>query len=50
MINQCIDIAVPLNGISTFHENIHLISVPDKGTSNSRNLAMLHMKGDIGVF
>ena len=50
VINQCIDIAVPLNGISTFHENIHLISVPDKGTSNSRNLAMLHMKGDIGVF
>ena len=50
VINQCIDIAVPLNGISTFHDNIHLISVPDKGTSNSRNLAMLHMKGDIGVF
>lgn len=49
VINQCINIAVPQNEITTFHKNIHMISVADKGTSNSRNMAMMHMKGDIGV-
>lgn len=50
VINQCINIAVPQNEFTVFHKNIHVISVSDRGTSNSRNMAMMHMKGDIGVF
>lgn len=50
VINQCITVDVPLEEIESFHENIRIISVCDKGTSNSRNMAMSCMTGDVCVF
>ena len=49
IINQCIDIDVSKE-IKTPHKNIRIISVKEKGTSISRNLALKNMTGDIGTF
>lgn len=49
IINQCINIDLP-EMIHVPHDNIKIISVKDKGTSNSRNLAMENMSGDICTF
>lgn len=49
VINQCIDIDVPTE-IIVQHKNIRVISVRQKGTSVSRNLAIENMQGDICTF
>lgn len=48
VINQCFNIDVPT--INDIPSNIRIISVKDKGTSNSRNLALKNINGDIIVF
>ncbi|NBM53725.1 glycosyltransferase [Proteus sp. G2669] len=49
VINQCIDIPLP-SKIDIPHDNIRVLSVTEKGTSVSRNLAIKNMIGDICTF
>lgn len=49
VINQCINIPLPQKELSHFNKNVKIISTLEKGTSNSRNLAIENMRGDVGI-
>lgn len=49
VINQCIDIPVP-DSIVSDKENVRVLSVSERGTSRSRNLAIQNAIGDICTF
>lgn len=49
VINQCYEIAIPEN-IYNPYENVRVISVSERGTSKSRNLALKNAVGDILTF